>query len=241
MIDLHTHLDLYPNPLEIVATTDKMNSFTLAVTTSPRAWIATSKVFIPYKNIHVALGIHPEIVQQKYSELELLLSSISKTRFIGEVGIDGSPRFAGTVDQQEYVFTKILEECQRSPERIISIHSRNALSRILPLLERYHSVGKFILHWFSGTQSELSRSIDIGCWFSVGPAMIQSKKGNNLVSKMPRNRIFPESDGPFAVMNGAPVFPWEAQSITSQLKIIWGLPAEKINNIFSDNLMTLLG
>ncbi len=94
MIDMHTHLDLYPDALSILDKTNKDNIFTLAVTTSPRAWSATSKVFKNYCNIHVALGLHPEILESKINEIELLIQSIKHTIFIGEVGIDGSQQFS---------------------------------------------------------------------------------------------------------------------------------------------------
>jgi len=63
MIDMHTHLDLYPDALKIIDKVNKINIFTLAVTTSPKAWLVTSKVFENYKNIYVSVGLHPEIVE----------------------------------------------------------------------------------------------------------------------------------------------------------------------------------
>ena len=42
--------------------------------------------------------------------------------------------------------------------------------------------GISILHWFSGTVSELTAAIDFGCWFSVGLPMLRSKKGQALVT-----------------------------------------------------------
>jgi TatD DNase family protein len=66
MIDFHTHLDLYPNALEIFPRVNSENCFTLAVTTSPHAWLASKKIFSGYDNIKVALGLHPEIVTEKW-------------------------------------------------------------------------------------------------------------------------------------------------------------------------------
>ncbi len=110
MIDFHTHLDLYPNALSLLEKVNKINQFTLSVTTSPRAWLATSQVFKKYSNIKVAIGIHPEVVEEKYGELELLLSCISKARFIGEVGLDASKAHCKTMDKQEFVYDCILKE-----------------------------------------------------------------------------------------------------------------------------------
>ena len=67
MIDFHCHLDLYPDALKLLPETARRNEFTLVVTTSPRAWLATSRVFAGYDNIKVALGMHPEIIQTSLS------------------------------------------------------------------------------------------------------------------------------------------------------------------------------
>ena len=90
MIDFHTHLDLYPQAIQVAREASAKNTFTLAVTTSPRAWVATSRVLGSVPRIRIALGLHPEIATEKASERELLLESVSRTDFIGETGLDGS-------------------------------------------------------------------------------------------------------------------------------------------------------
>ena len=82
MIDMHTHLDLYPDALKIIDKVNKINIFTLAVTTSPKAWLVTSKVFENYKNIYVSVGLHPEIVESKANEVDLLIDCIKNTNFV---------------------------------------------------------------------------------------------------------------------------------------------------------------
>ena len=62
MIDFHCHLDLYENSIKMLPVVADKNIFTLVVTTSPRAWQLTSQLFVGYENIHVAIGLHPEIV-----------------------------------------------------------------------------------------------------------------------------------------------------------------------------------
>jgi TatD DNase family protein len=195
MIDLHTHLDLYPNALDILARVNKENRFTLAVTTSPRAWVATSQVFKGHENIKVALGLHPEVADQKFNELDLLLSSIHKANFIGEVGIDGSARYSKTFEKQGLIFDNTIRECEKAGGRIISIHSRGAASKILSIIRKYPSCGTPILHWFSGSITELKEAVEMKCFFSVNPLMLKSKKGKDLVSRIPSKLVLPESDG----------------------------------------------
>jgi TatD DNase family protein len=223
MIDLHTHLDLYPNALDILARVNKENHFTLAVTTSPRAWLATSQVFKGYENIKVALGLHPEVADQKFDELDLLLSAIHKADFIGEIGIDGSSRYSKTFDKQELIFESTLRGCEKAGGRIISIHSRGAASKVLSIIRKYPNCGTPILHWFSGSITELKEAIEMRCYFSVNSLMLKNKKGRDLASRIPSELVLPESDGPFAALNGKPIMPWEAIDICSDLSKIWNI------------------
>ena len=240
MIDFHCHLDLYPDALNLLPEVARRNEFTLAVTTSPRAWQATSRVFAGYNTIHVALGMHPEIVAKKFSERDLLMSSIKSAGFIGEVGIDGSPQNASTLDQQKTIFREVLLECEHVGGKIISIHSRNAADCVLMLLRLHCKTSIPVLHWFSGTQGELRQAVELGCWFSIGPAMLTGAKGLRLVAEMPPDRILPETDGPFAQKNFRPLLPWQAFDIVDDLAALWKLDRDEAGQQMRRNLHVLL-
>lgn len=240
MIDCHTHLDLYPDALLLLPVVAERNAFTLAVTTSPRAWQATSALFQAFARIEVAVGLHPEIAAAKVGELQLLIDAVSATRFVGEVGLDGTSRFRHSLSLQESIFSNVLAECERQGGRILSIHSRGAATRVLDLLERHLQAGKAILHWFTGTAAELQRAQALGCWFSVGPAALVSQSGRTAAAKLPMERVLPESDGPFAVMDGKPVMPWEAIAVADVLAPLWGGTRASAILQMKVNLTTLL-
>jgi len=240
MIDLHTHLDLYPNALDILARVNKENHFTLAVTTSPRAWLATSQVFKGHDNIKVALGLHPEVADQKFGELDLLISSIHKADFIGEIGIDGSSRYLKTFEKQELIFDSTIRECEKAGGRIISIHSRGAASKVLSIIKKYPSCGTPILHWFSGSITEVKAAIEMRCYFSVNSLMLKSKKGRDLASRIPSELVLPESDGPFASLNGKPIMPWEAMDVCSALSDIWNVSRNEAEQMVLNNFKKII-
>lgn len=240
MIDFHCHLDLYQNALTLLPTVAARNIFTLVVTTSPRAWEKTSQIFAGYENIEVAVGLHPEIAAKKVNDQALLISSISKSRFIGEVGLDGSYRYQETMTLQESIFNKVLNECEKAGGKIISIHSRNAASRVLDLVEKNCRESTPVLHWFSGTPQEARRAVALGCWFSIGPAMLSGKKGRALLQELPLEKILPETDGPFAKYRSVPLMPWEGISISDTLATFWGTTKDKIQIQMQHNLMTLI-
>lgn len=240
MIDFHCHLDLYPNALTLLPMVASRNLFTLVVTTSPRAWQATSQVFKGYKNVAIAVGLHPEIVGRKAGEREFLLSCISKAKFVGEIGLDGSPRYKETMPMQESILSEVLIECERMGGKILSIHSRNSAGRVLDLVEKYRQNSIPVLHWFSGTMTEARRAKALGCWFSIGPAMLRGAKGRALLQELPKDRILPETDGPFATNRSTPLMPWEAITIADTLADSWKTSKENVIFQLKQNLSTLI-
>jgi len=237
---MHSHLDLYPNAMRLVKEVSRRNHFTLVVTTSPRAWLATSRAFAGYSNIKIGLGLHPEIVEKKVSERELLISLVEKAEFIGEIGLDGSSRFRPSLDLQSSILSDVLSECERLGGRIMSLHSRGAASRVLKLLKSHPRAGYPILHWFSGTANELTRAVDMGCWFSVGPAMLANERGREMLATVPRNRLLPETDGPFATEGGRPLMPWEVGKVVDELAAVWNVSAGEVTDQIKQNLSDLL-
>jgi TatD DNase family protein len=240
VIDFHSHLDLYPDGLALAREVNKRNEFTLVVTTSPRAYYATSRVFAGLRNIKVALGLHPEVADSKAGELDALVGGVAGARFIGEVGLDGSSRFRKSFAVQERIFRAVLDECAKQGGRILSIHSRAAESRVLELLAMTKSPGSPVLHWFSGSNAELQTACGLGCWFSVGPAMLSGKKGRNHLSRMPWDRVLPETDGPFAKTGEVALKPWDAWGICGVLSEVWALPLDIVEEQMKQNLRQLL-
>lgn len=240
MIDFHCHLDLYPDALKLLPVVATRNIFTLVVTTSPRAWQTTSQVFAGYNNIKVALGLHPEIADKKANERALLISRISEAGFVGEVGLDGSRSHQETMLLQELIFSEVLIECERAGGKVLSIHSRNAASRVLDLVEHHCRHSKPVMHWFSGTVQEVRRAIAVGCWFSVGPAMVNNAKGCAILRELPMDRVLPETDGPFATHRRIPLMPWEAINIIETIVPLWGMTKDRIAVQMKRNLAELV-
>jgi len=190
--------------------------------------------------IKPALGLHPQLAHQRSQELLLFEELINETRYIGEIGLDGSKEFRNYIDVQIKVFRKILQICALSGGRILSIHSLGAANDVLDVLEAYPDSGKPILHWFSGNYQELKRAIDIGCWFSVGPAMLRTKKGREITSRMPRDKILTESDGPFAKLNKKSLTPLDMPKVIEMLVQLWGEPIKAVNERLLNSFRKLL-
>ena len=239
MIDFHCHLDLYPNPRAVARTCAERGLYILSVTTTPSAWSGTEALACGASRIRTALGLHPQLAHQRKGELPLFEKLIGETRYVGEVGLDGAPEFKSHWADQLSVFRRVLEICRASGGRVLSLHSRRAAGSVLDALAAVPGAGTPVLHWFSGSGHDLSRAIDMGCWFSVGPAMLRGEKGRQLVSQMPRDRILTESDGPFAQLDGRSMWPWEAANAIADLSQLWQMSSEAVLRQLLSNLAEL--
>lgn len=215
--------------------------YVLSVTNAPSAWAGTAELASGASRIRTALGLHPQIAHQRKAELSIFEKLLPKVRYVGEIGLDGGAEYKQYWADQQMVFTSILAMCERVGGRIMTLHSRRAATAVLDVLERHREAGTAILHWFSGTQKELARAVAMGCWFSVGPAMLASEKGRTLVSKMPRDRILTESDGPFAQLDGQAAFPWDVNRAVDALAVAWSEPVRNVEDQLLSNLRRLLG
>lgn len=216
MIDFHSHLDLYPDPVRVAQQANVRNFFTFCVTTSPSAWQTTSYVFRDLHRVGVGLGLHPEILHKKQSEVQDLLNGVSQAKLIGEIGMDGSPQYKSTWQLQRKVFSTTLQECSRIGGRILSVHSRRAVSAVLDDVERFARNCVVVLHWFSGTKMQVEKAVSLGCYFSVNPLMLSTSVGRSIFSLLPKTRILFESDGPFASINRHPIMPWSIPQLMKQ-------------------------
>lgn len=240
MIDLHCHLDLYENPAEAVARCRKEGIYVLSVTTTPRAWRGTLALAKGCPRIRTALGLHPQIAQERRAELPLFEALLPEAKYVGEIGLDGSPEFQSGWRDQERVFDHILKVTARAGGRIMSIHSRRAVDEVLDALKRHSDAGVAILHWFSGTKAQLERAVSLGAWFSVGPAMLHGKKGRILAAAMPPDRVLPETDGPFAMVGKRPLEPVDARSVVNELSVLWKLGISEVEERLQNSFTALV-
>jgi TatD DNase family protein len=240
VIDFHCHLDLYPNPHVVRDECTRRNLDVLSVTTTPSAWHGTTALAANAKRIRTALGLHPQLAHERRNELTLFDTLISDAPYVGEIGLDGAPEFRKYWSDQVAVFEHILSKCGEAEGRIMSIHSRRASGAVLDYLEKSPEAGTPVLHWFSGSLRDLDRAINLGCWFSIGPAMLTNEKGRALAARMPCERVLTESDGPFAQLNGEALKPWDVERAIQELGVIWSLQPGEVEQKIDRNLNTLL-
>lgn len=241
-VDLHCHLDLYQDHAALIEECDRLAVATLAVTTTPKAWPRNRDLAATSRHVRVALGLHPQLVSEREAELPLLERYLSETRYVGEIGLDAGPRFYKSFDAQERVFARILRVCAEHGDKILTIHSVRAVSKVLRHLE--HNLppdrGRVVLHWFTGTSSEARRAIDMGCYFSINIEMLRSTKHRALVASLPIDRLLTETDGPFVELNGQPLRPRDVADAVKELASLRGLSDNALEKQIISNLGSLV-
>lgn len=230
MMDLHCHVDLYSDHDKILNDIENSGYYVLSVTTVPSAFKGTVALTKRLTNCRTALGLHPQLAHQRLNELPLFDSLCGETRYIGEIGLDGSKGFVEHIETQRQVFEHILNKCSEFDNKILTIHSINAVDEVLDTLNKYPKSGTPILHWFLATKQQVHRALEIGCYFSVGPAMINSARAKKVISWLPQNRVLLETDGPFAKTEGRQAMPSDAILVIQFLSELWSKTAEQVQD-----------
>ena len=207
LFDAHCHLDLmaHPDAAAHEATALGLGLFDCGV--DPRDFATAKKRANHHPNIVAGIGLHPWwIVDGRcgVAEVDLLCKLAAQERFIGEVGLDFSPRFAGTEATQSQAFEQLCRTLSHNPlaERVISIHAVRSAGAVLDALESNGLLNAgpdspaIIFHWFSGTSDELNRARNAGCYFSINDRMLTAKRGREYARQVPLDRLLVETDAP---------------------------------------------
>jgi TatD DNase family protein len=242
LVDFHCHLDLYPDFSAAIAEAESAGVYTLTVTTTPKAWSRNHELTREKSFVRAALGLHPQLVQERGSEFDLWERHLSETRYIGEVGIDAGPRFYRSLELQKDIFERVLKSCAREGGKILTVHSVRSATLVLDLIEQNlpGERGQVVLHWFSGSKSEARRAIKLGCYFSLNHQMMQTERGRDLVRALPRDRILTETDGPFTQVENRPSAPRDAIFAVDAIANLHAVTVSDIASQIGRNLKTLL-
>ena len=185
LYDTHFHLDLQKDQTTAIREIEEYQIYTIAVTNLPELYRKESSD-IASKYIRFALGFHPELIHQYKSQIPLMWELLSDARYIGEVGLD----FIDVTYKNEQLafFSELIERCRYDNNKIISIHSRQAVRQVLDIIgDKFRF--KPILHWFTGNKDELLNAIDNGFYLSINKSMMNTKKFQSIMALIPKERL----------------------------------------------------
>ncbi len=223
LIDMHAHLDLMSNADDVAARLDGAGLAMFDCGVDPRDYQTAVKRDDKFGGIEAGLGLHPWWIADGHcgsAEVDLLCKLAASVRFIGEVGLDFSPRFRGTEGTQTEAFGRLCKTLATHPlpHRVMSIHAVRAAGAVLDTLER-HGLLKaspyspaIVFHWFSGASDDFTRARAAECYFSINERMLATKRGREYARQVSTDQMLLETDYP--AQAGEMV---EADSIESSL------------------------
>lgn len=141
--------------------------------------------------VYYSMGIHPfdaDIIGQQFgSSYEDL---IKEANLIGEIGMDAC--WCDTpFEDQERAFIMSLDLAKKYNKPVI-LHTKMMEAKIYEILRAYDL--DMVIHWYS-CDKYVREFIDLGCHFTVGPAIFVDDNVRNMVKLLPLDRILVETDG----------------------------------------------
>ena len=201
LFDMHCHLDFDADPRALADGLAACGTVALSMTVTPAGFDRAARLLAPCPNVRVGAGLHPWCVEEGpagEAAAERAAANAGASRYVGEVGLDFSPKHVATRGAQVAAFDRIAAACAAEGGKVLSIHAVRSAGTVLDVLERHGVLdgGACLFHWFSGTYDELQRAAKLGCFFSVGPHMLASKRGRAYAQAIPRDRLLLETDEP---------------------------------------------
>lgn len=192
MIDMHAHLSqVADEELKLRSDNGILTCFSSG---TPKEW----KLLCRYKDrddILISFGIHPW-----YADLytvEECREYFEQCDFVGEIGMD-SVWCDVPLRVQQLQLEKQLQVAESLKKPVI-LHTKGQEGKIADMIRGFSQ--KVCVHWFSGTESDFEKFLDLGCYFTLGPDT--ADKNNSLIKKMvkeiPVDRLFLETDGVSAI------------------------------------------
>jgi TatD DNase family protein len=195
-----------------------------------------------------AVGIHPWTVSNTNAQLDLEIfeklvgQNRDQVTAIGEVGLDGqySQDHYKRLKQREIFlfFLRLAERCKVP----IMVHSRLAVDDVLSMLPSF-SIPKVVLHWYSGPVERLQALRDRGCFITVGPSILYSKRTLEIARQADLSILLTETDGPvsyFGPFKGKPTCPAFVIDVVKKLAEIKNENIDHVRCAIWNNFQSLI-
>lgn len=239
LVDTHCHLDRYPDPRAEADEAQQAGVVVVSVTELPSQFQRQQLRFRDHPTVRVAIGIHPMAAGRVTPmEMGLFRRLLSRTDYVGEIGLDGSPHGRPSLRLQRQVFDSVLSHHQIT-SKILTVHSRGAEKEVVSALSDVGAPA--ILHWYSGPLGVLDQALDAGMYFSINPSMIRTKSGQRIIAAVPHARALTESDGPYTKRGGRSTRPSDMPWLVEHLAALWSLDPDEARRQLHENMVRLHG
>lgn len=195
LIDAHCHLDLFPNPEEVVNSA-VANGIEAMITAggSSKGNLASLKI-AGHDRVFAVIGIDPLAAQTEFGlidNLEEVMLTSRKIVGIGEIGLDAKVLDRVPIEVQRNAFGRQLDIAKVHDMPVV-IHSRGMIGEVMKMLQE-RRVKKAMFHFFEGDERQAAELAGMGYLISIPPA--ESSKRKRVIKELDLSSMVFETDSP---------------------------------------------
>jgi len=252
LIDSHCHLYYEPYKLNLKKNIDECNknnvNLLLSIGVDYQTSLENIKIAENFNEVYCTIGLHPNYVKEKSSEVDKIFNLIdtsNKIIGIGECGIDLF-RSQDNLKEQIKYFELQIEFAVKKKLPVI-IHSRDSHDEIIKVLNNYKNFNfKFIMHCFSGSLDYATQYINLGGYISFSGILTfkNASELQNVCKNISNDKILVETDSPYLTphpFRGKINHPKNTYLVAKKVAEIKGLTVEEISKTTSNNFYKLFG
>lgn len=249
--DFHCHLDdecFEKNRWQIIDQCFSKGFACMVTVADPfkkTALAKTLEILAYHTDIHATCGAHPHQADHYSPEIEkeiLAFLGNAKVLAVGESGLDFHYDFA-TRENQKNVFVRQIA-IARDMGLPLVIHSRNAETEVLKILDQEKFALPVVFHCFTGNMPAAEEILRRGYSISIS-GIVTFKKADALreiVKNIPLTQLFSETDSPYLSpepRRGEINTPLNVVTVVEKIAAIKGIAAAQINAAVTQNLERL--
>lgn len=252
LIDSHCHLYYEPYKLNLKKSIDECKknnvNILLSIGVDYQTSLENIKIAKNFNEVYCTIGLHPNYVKEKSSEVDKIFNLIdtsNKIIGIGECGIDLFRSKDNLKEQIKYFELQI--EFAIKKKLPVIIHSRDSHDEIIKVLNNYKNFNfKFIMHCFYGSLDYANKYIDLGGYISFSGILTfkNASELQNVCKNISIDKILVETDSPYLAphpFRGKINHPKHTLLVAKKISEIKCIEIEKISKITSDNFCNLFG
>ena len=205
MIDSHCHLDHEPLFSDLSNVIERSKEVgikkLLTICTTFESFIKIKQLVNKDDIIYGTYGIHPHEAKNDKVTTELIIQEIKANKKIIGIGETGLDFYYNLSDKKDQI--KSFEEHIKASIELkipLIIHSRNAESEMLEILNQYKNYDlKILMHCFTGSKKFAENLLDLNAYFSAS-GIITFKNSTNLQETfkfIPLEKTLIETDSPY--------------------------------------------
>ncbi|HID44843.1 MAG TPA: TatD family deoxyribonuclease [Chromatiaceae bacterium] len=252
LIDSHCHLDRvdlspYQNDFsEFMRETREAGvDHMLCVSIDLESYPAMLDLVLPYEDISVSAGVHPNDFDRREPDVEALLELASHPRnvAIGETGLDFF-RSEGDLEWQRQRFRVHIQAAREAGKPLI-IHTRDAREETLQIMreEQAEQAGG-VLHCFTENWEMASAALDMGFYISFSGIVTfkNAQELRDVAARVPLDRMLIETDSPYLAptpYRGKPNEPKYVRRVAETIAELRGMEVSDLANQTAQNFQRL--